>query len=82
MYFKIYMKPKIIIMFAEKHPRYILHFNKLIGDEMQEDYTFRILKFTFKVDNELPHKVDIRLNALMQKKIWKQINGCNKEVLS
>ena len=49
---------------------------------MQEDYTFRILKITFKVDNELPHKVDIRLNALMQNKIWKQINGCNKEVLS
>ena len=41
------MKPKIIIMFAEKHPRYKLHFNKFIGDEMQEDYTFRILKFTF-----------------------------------
>lgn len=63
MYFKIYMKPKIIIMFAEKHPWYKLHFNKFIGDEMQEDYTFRILKFTFKVDNELPHKFDIRLNA-------------------
>ena len=41
------MKPKIIIMFVEKHPRYKLHFNKFIGDEMQEDYTFRILKFTF-----------------------------------
>lgn len=69
-------------MFAEKHPRYKLHFNKFIGNEMQEDYTFRILKFAFKVDNELLQKFDIGLNALMQKKIWKQINGCNKDVLS
>lgn len=41
---------------------------KFIGDEMQEDYTFRTLKFTFKVDNELLHKFDIGLNAVMQKK--------------
>lgn len=35
-----------------------------------EDYTFRILKFTFKVGNELLHKFDKGLNA---EKIWKQI---------
>lgn len=29
---------------------------KFLGDELQEDYTFRILKFTFKVDNELLYK--------------------------